>query len=282
MREEPAAATLPALLGPARARQLHDRLAQQGSLRVATEARRFQVSEETIRRDIKRLAAEGLARPVFGGALLPDAARGQRPPPVSERGSLEERAKEAIGAAAAALLDPGQVVVLDAGTTTHALARHLGRLSPLTVLTNSLPVAQACADNPGCAVHLVGGRLVPASLSLIGPQAERDLAEIRADWTFLGAAAIDAEGGCTSADPYEAQVKRAMVRAGQRVVLLADPTKFGARRFMRFAGPEDITHLVTSAEPPAELRMRLDDAGVTLILAPPDPAPSDRTEPPHG
>ncbi len=150
------------LLGAERARALRRRLAEHGSLRVAEESRRFGVSEETIRRDIKRLAAEGVADPVFGGAV----PRGAAPPPVRER--RQEGAKEAIAATAAALVEPGQVVILDAGTTTLALARRLASVRDLTVVTNSLPAAQALAEAADGATYLIGGRLVASSLSLIG------------------------------------------------------------------------------------------------------------------
>src|SRR5918997_6637814 len=132
------------MLSAERNRQLRRRLVEQGSLEVATEAKRFGVSEETIRRDIKRLAADGLADPVFGGAVLkPASGPPARPvPPVGERGLVEGEAKDAIGAAAARLVEPGQAVILDAGTTTLAVARGLARVRDLTIVTNSLPVAQ--------------------------------------------------------------------------------------------------------------------------------------------
>jgi DeoR family transcriptional regulator, aga operon transcriptional repressor len=116
---------------------------------------------------------------------------------------------------------------------------------------------------------VVGGKLVPGSLSMIGPEAERDLAQVSADWAFIGAAAIDIDGGFTSADPYEAQVKRAMIRAAQRTVIVADHTKFGARRFASFARADDIDHVITTVQCPPEVRSWLSAAGVHLTLCAP-------------
>jgi DeoR/GlpR family transcriptional regulator of sugar metabolism len=194
-------------------------------------------------------------------------ASAARIPPVSERLRLEE--KDAIGAAAARLVEPGQVVILDAGTTTLAVARSLAGVRDLTVVTNSLPVAQVCAENPTASTYVIGGKLVPGSLGTVGPQAERDLAGISADWAFLGAAAIEIGGGFTSADPYEAQVKRAMIGAARRTVVVADSTKFGTRRFAAFARAEDISHLVTTADCPPAVRPWLEDAGAALVLCEP-------------
>ncbi len=261
------------MLGAERNRHLRRLLVEHGSLRVSAEAKRFGVSEETIRRDIKRLAADGLADPVFGGAVLkpsssPDAIGIL---PVGERHLVEERAKEAIGAAGAKLIESGQVIIMDAGTTTLALARHLSDHRNLTIITNSIPVAQRCAGLQSSVTYVVGGKLVPGSLSMIGPEAERDLAQISADWAFIGAAAIDIDGGFTSADPYEAQVKRAMIKAAQRTVIVADHTKFGTRRFASFARAEDIDHVITTAQCPTEVRAWLAGVGVRVTLCAPHP-----------
>jgi DeoR/GlpR family transcriptional regulator of sugar metabolism len=251
------------MLGAERERELRRLLSEQGSLRISVEAKRLGVSEETIRRDIKRLAADGVADPVFGGAVLKGSIP-QSIPPVAER--RQEGAKAVIGEAAARLVQPGEVVILDAGTTTLALARRLSGQKDLTVVTNSLAVASACAELSGIAIHVIGGRLVVGSLSMIGPQAERDLAGLRADWAFLGAAAIEVGGAFTSADPYEAAVKQAMIGAARRTVILADATKFGTRRLATFAQAEDIDYLITTADSPPEVRPWLDTAGASLIL----------------
>ena len=260
------------MLGVERGRALHRLLRQNGSLRVAVEAQRFGVSEETIRRDIKRLAADGLAVPVFGGAVLDEAASAEKGtegraeiPPVSQR--RQAGAKAAIARVARDLVEPGQVVILDAGTTTLALARALVGLAGLTIVTNSLEVAGVCAGHAEATTYVLGGRVVPGSLGMIGPQAEHELAGLNADWAFLGAAAVEVGGAFTSADPYEAAVKRAMIRAARRAAVLADATKFGARRLAAFARAEDIDCLVTTPDAPSGVRAWIEGAGARLTLS---------------
>jgi len=259
------------MLSAERNRLLRRRLFERGSIRVSEEARAFGVSEETIRRDIKLMAAEGIADPVFGGAVLKPsttlAALGI--PPVDQRGQVEEKAKAAIGAAAAALVEPGQALIIDAGTTTLAFARCLRQLRRLTIITNSIPVAHLAAEIPESVTYVIGGKIVPDSLSMIGPQAQRDLALVSADWAFLGAAAIDIDRGFTSADPYEAEVKRAMITAARQTVILADATKFGSRRFATFAGAGDVARLITTPNVPEEARSWLEATGTVVSIAAP-------------
>ncbi|MDQ3560866.1 MAG: DeoR/GlpR family DNA-binding transcription regulator [Pseudomonadota bacterium] len=263
------------MLGAERNRQLRRRILERGSIRVSEEAKLFGVSDETIRRAIKLFAAEGVADPVFGGAVLRASSAAPGLPPVGERHRMQERAKDAIGAAAARLVESGQTIIIDAGTTTLAAARHLRQHRGLTIITNSIPVAQLSAEIAESVTYVIGGKLVPGSLSMIGPQAERDLAKISADWAFIGAAAISVDSGFTSADPYEAEVKRAMIRVARRTVVVADHTKFGARRFASFARAEDIDCLVTTSGCPEEVPPWLEAAGVTLLLC--DPLPEEIT-----
>ena len=272
---QPSGASATGMLAAERNRELRRRILERGSIRVSEEARHFGVSDETIRRDIKLLAADGVADPVFGGAVVRASSGAAAPgvPPVGERRRMEERAKDAIGAAAAQLVDSGQTVIIDAGTTTLAFARHLRQHRDLTIITNSIPVAQLCAEIADSVTYVIGGKLVSSSLSMIGPQAERDLTQMSADWAFLGAAAIDIDSGFTSADPYEAQVKRAMIRTARQTVILADHTKFGARRFASFARAEDIDRVITTKGCPVEFPPWLKAADVAVTLC--DPAPED-------
>jgi DeoR/GlpR family transcriptional regulator of sugar metabolism len=250
-----------------RRRQVLRALVEQGSVRVAHLARELAVSEETVRRDLRTLAQEGIAQTVHGGAILlavGPAALGV--PPVDLRQAVQQQSKQWIGAAAARHVQDGQVLILDAGTTTVSVALALRQHRKLTIVTNALTVAQVSAAIPQSSVYVVGGKLVPDSLSLIGAQAHRDLAKISADWAFLGAAAIHAGTGFTSADPYEAEVKRAMVRAARQVAIVADHTKFDARRFASFAEAKDVHFLFTTAGLPAAARRWLEKAGVNVVI----------------
>jgi DeoR/GlpR family transcriptional regulator of sugar metabolism len=253
-------------VGEERRRQVRRWLVEHGSVRVAHLAKVLAVSEETIRRDLRTLAEEGIAKPVHGGALLlAGGAASVGVPPVDRREALQQQGKQWIGAAAAQVVQPGQVVILDAGTTAVCVAQHLRQHQGLTIVTNGLHAAQVCAGLPGATVHVVGGQLVPQSMSLIGAQAHRDLAKVHADWAFLGAAAVHAGSGFTSADPYEAEVKRAMIRAARQVAIVADHTKFDARRFATFAEAGDVQFLFTTPGIPAAARRWLEKAKVKVV-----------------
>jgi DeoR/GlpR family transcriptional regulator of sugar metabolism len=256
------------LLVAQRLRKISQWLGELGSVRVADLARRVKVSEETIRRDLRALAAAGIAETVHGGAILVERSDQPRAlvPPVDLRASVQHQAKTAIGEAAAAHVRDGQVVIVDGGTTTLAVAEALRCRRDLTVVTNSLTVAQVAAGLPGAKTHVIGGRLVNASLTTIGPKAQRDLAPVRADWAFLGAAAIDVTGGFTSADPYEAEIKRAMIRAARSIAIVADHTKFDSRRFASFAEARDIHYVFTTAGLTAEVRRWLQAADVRIVI----------------
>jgi DeoR/GlpR family transcriptional regulator of sugar metabolism len=255
-----------AVLGPERQRRLSQRLIERGSIRVGEEARSFGVSDETIRRDIKTLVGAGIATPVFGGAVLRVAPFTLQLPPVTEREVIEHRAKTAIGAAAARRVERGQVIILDAGTTTLSVARHLCDHPDLTIVTNSLAVAQVAAGFRACTTYVIGGKLVAGSLSMVGAQARRDLAGMTADWAFLGAAAIGSGGEFTSADPDEAEVKRSMIAAARSVAIVADHTKFTAHGFAAFATARDVDALFTNAGAPAARLRALRKAGVAVEL----------------
>jgi DeoR/GlpR family transcriptional regulator of sugar metabolism len=254
-------------VGEERRRQVRRWLVEHGSVRVAHLAKLLAVSEETIRRDLRTLAEEGIAKSVHGGAMLlalDAAAVGV--PPVDRREGLQQQGKQWIGAAAAQAVRPGEVVILDAGTTTACVAHHLRQSHGLTIITNGLHAAQVCAGIPGSKVHVVGGELVPQSMSLIGAQAHRDLAKVHADWAFLGAAAVHTGSGFTSADPYESEVKRAMIRAARKVAIVADHTKFDERRFATFAEASDVHFLFTTPGLPMPARRWLEKARVKVVI----------------
>jgi DeoR/GlpR family transcriptional regulator of sugar metabolism len=257
------------MFGAERLQHLQRKLVERGRISVSEESALFAVSDETIRRDIKALAEGGMADAVFGGAVLRQnsglAALGILP--VDEREKVEHAAKNAIGIMAADHVKPGQVVILDAGTTTLSVAHHLRRHTGLTIITNSLAVAQVTASFAGT-TYLLGGKLIARSMSVVGPQAEREVAGLTADWAFLGTQAISIRTGFSSADVYEAQVKRAMIHAARRVAVVADHTKVDKNGLATFAAPADIDDLFTSAKFPKTMARVFGKAGVAVHFAP--------------
>ena len=242
---------------------------RQGRMRVADIAARFGVSSETARRDLRRLAATGDAVLVRGGAMAPTLRKGVPPglPPVSERQIHRMAEKDAIGRAAAGLVVPGQVVLLDGGTTTLAIARALRPLNDLTIVTNNLTIAAEIGQRAGWRIHVIGGELAPASMSLVGLEALRGLQDIAADLGFIGAAGASEVRGFTSADPFESELKRRMMEVCRKRVVVADASKLASSGFAPFAKPSEIDVFVTSPPLRLERIQAMRDAGLEVVIA---------------
>ncbi|MFF4967490.1 DeoR/GlpR family DNA-binding transcription regulator [Streptomyces sp. NPDC001037] len=222
------------------------RLARDGGrVDVLSLAEEFQVTAETIRRDLKALDRAGLVRRVHGGAI--PVGRLDFEPDLTERESTAADEKDRIAKAALAELPAEGTVILDAGTTVARVAAALPLESALTVVTHSLPIAARLADHPGIQLHLVGGRVRNRTRAAVDAWALRAYGEIRADVLFVAANGFSAEHGLTTPDLAEAAVKRAAVAAARRVVLLADSAKHGQEHFARFGGLSDVDLLITDS-----------------------------------
>lgn len=205
-----------------RQRRIETMLHEQGRVEVLELARLLQVSEHTVRRDLLALQSQGVLQRTHGGAVTLDTTRLG----LAARADVLPDAKAAVGRAAAALVEPGQTVVLDAGSTPLAMARAL-TARPLTVITSSLDVAAIFADDPQVQIALTGGTWQPAHRALWGPAAIAMLQNCRADWAVPGACAIDAHLGVSAPDEADAAMKRAMVACARRTLILADHSKVG-------------------------------------------------------
>lgn len=204
-----------------RRKEILSLLTSERRVEVAALAQRFDVSEDTVRRDLRELATLGYLQKTHGGAVCLDTPRlGWE-----ARVELMPRAKARIGEAAAALVEPGQTIILDAGLTVLEAAHQI-RARPLTVITNSLDIAAALDAALGVSLVLTGGEWNPALRHLAGAAAIDTLARYRADWAFLGACAVHPQAGITVADSRDAAVKKAMMGAALRTLLLADHSKF--------------------------------------------------------
>ncbi|MGW1587016.1 DeoR/GlpR family DNA-binding transcription regulator [Streptomyces sp. NPDC002386] len=220
------------------------RLARDGGrVDVLSLAEEFQVTAETIRRDLKALDRAGLVRRVHGGAI--PVGRLDFEPDLTERESTAADEKDRIAKAALAELPAGGTLILDAGTTVARLAAAIPLETALTVVTHSLPIAARLADHPGIQLHLIGGRVRHRTRAAVDAWALRAYGEIRADVLFVAANGFSAEHGLTTPDLAEAAVKRAAVAAARRVVLLADSAKHGQEHFARFGGLSDVDLLIT-------------------------------------
>lgn len=221
-----------------------DRLAARGRVLAADLAREFGTSEDTIRRDMRELAAAGLCRRVYGGALpLSPASR-----TIREREREAPARKAALGAAAAGLVAAGQTVLIDAGSTNAAIARALPPGLGLTVVTNAPAIAAELAGRPGTEVVLLGGRLDPDAGACLGARAVRDVALMRPDLCFLGACAVDSGAGVAAFGFEEAEFKRAAVAASAAVAVAVTNEKLGTAAPHVVAAAAEVAHLVAEAD----------------------------------
>lgn len=197
-----------------------DLLASEGRQTVAQLCRRFDVSDDTVRRDLQVLAAEGVVSKVHGAAVALDVAAMARP----VRSRILAPVKRALGQAAAALVQPGMTLMLDAGETVLAVAAALPDV-PLTVITHSLDIAILLSTRPQVRLIVGGGVWNHRHRLLEGPAVESLIASCRADLAFLGACSIDLLRGVTATEAGDAEIKRAMVAFSSLRVLVADHTK---------------------------------------------------------
>jgi len=258
------------LFAQERRHRIKEILLAEGRVRVADLVSIFEVSDETIRRDLDQLEDEGVVQRSHGGAVLADNVQPAIAaiPPVHQRTLEFSAEKDAIGRAAASLVSDGQTVIIDAGSTTWNVARHLQSCHDVTVITNSLDVAQECGKNRALAVNMIGGRLIPRSMCLVGPQAEYDLRRFHADLSILGATGIAPDKGFACTDIFEAETKRAMTQSAERVVVVADHSKLRRRGLVSFARLDDVDLLITSALSEQTILAEFEARGVSVIACP--------------
>jgi DeoR/GlpR family transcriptional regulator of sugar metabolism len=199
------------------------------------------VSEDTIRRDLRELAQEGLLQRVHGGALPASPAVAD----FASRELLTTEGKVAIGRAAAGMIKPGQVVILDGGTTARQVARHLRPELKATVVTHSPTIALELVDKPLIEVILLGGRLFRHSVVAMGAVTIAAVAEIHADLFFMGVTGVHARTGLTTGDYEEAAVKRALSHAAAETFVLASSEKLGAASAFAVVPLSEISGILT-------------------------------------
>ena len=251
------------LLTEERRERILGMLRREGKVTAADLSRALGVSDDTIRRDLDALAEAGQLRRVYGGAL--------RRAPVTDdyaaRQAEGAETKEAVARAAATLVRPGQVAILDGGTTTLAVARHLPRDLEATVITTSQPVAVALADHPGVEVITIGGRLYRYAMVNVGASTVEALRAVRADVCVLGVLALHPEVGLSVLDHEEAAVKRAMIEVSADVVAPAPVAKLGTVAPFVVGPASALTHLVTEAGAPDEVVGPYRALGITIVSA---------------
>ncbi len=253
------------------ARRRHDhileRLRTAGPTEVAALSRELGVSGATVRRDLTYLEAEGMLRRVHGGA----APLGTAEPPFEVVAGDHQDAKHRVAAVAAGLVRDGDVLLVDIGTTTHHLARAL-RGREVTVITSSLPVYEELADDEAVELIVLGGVVRRNYRSLVGFLTEQAIRQVHADVLFLGTSGVRRDGSVLDTTAVEVPVKRAMLEAAERAVLVADASKFPGRGIARVCGPADLAAVVTEPGSDPETLACLVESGVEIITSLEGPA----------
>ncbi len=237
----------------------------EGRVDVAALAEELDVTAETVRRDLTTLERQGLLRRVHGGAI--PVERLSFEPELTAREALMQTEKERIAKAALDELPEEGAVILDAGTTTGRLAESLPSDRAFTVVTNALPIAMVLSTRANVTVLIVGGRVRGRTLASVDEWAIRLLHDTYVDVAFVGANGVSVERGLTTPDTAEAEVKRAMIAAARRTVVLADHTKMGNDQFARFADLDAVDVLVTDSGLDAFTAGAFSAAGPRVVLA---------------
>ncbi len=227
-------------------------------------AQEFEVSAQTIRRDIIQLEKHRMLQRFHGGAGMPrDSVRLG----YSQKKNAAVAGKQRIGAAAAALILDGSAVFLDVGTTVEAVAQALAGRENLHVFTNSLASAAALAGNQAMKVVVTGGLLHGADGSLIGDDVTAMIGRLRFDVAVIACSGFDDDGTVMDFDIQKVGVKNAAMGNARRTILVADGIKFIRNAFVRISALKDFSHVVTDTDPPTELRNAMRKAGVEIIVA---------------
>ncbi|HEY4189227.1 MAG TPA: DeoR/GlpR family DNA-binding transcription regulator [Candidatus Limnocylindrales bacterium] len=215
------------MLARQRQAMILDRVREEGAVRVAELSRDLGVSDMTVRRDLEILHEHGLLEKVHGGATLISGFASYEPGFVA-KSALQQDEKQAIAAAAAALVEPGMAIAISAGTTTHALAARVAEVPGVTVVTNSLRVADVLyrSGRRDQTVILTGGVRTPSE-ALVGSFAVAQLRSVHLDLVFMGVHGMDAKAGFTCPNLSEAETDRALIEAGRRLIVIADHSKWG-------------------------------------------------------
>ena len=254
------------LLAEERRRKILMLLEADGRVTVNDLVRRFDVSTVTMRADLDILAENGALVRSHGGAV-------RRLDPVQDRSvafkeTMHHAEKVRIGQAAAGLLKPNQTIILDSGTTTLQVARHIKqqKLKGLTVVTNALNIANELVDAPNVSLIMLGGLLRQVSNSFVGPQAERMLAALHADHLFLAVDGLDLEVGPTTPDILEAELNSLMIAVSTEVTIVADSSKIGRRSLSTIGSLSAIHRLITDDRIAPEAAQAIRARGLELIV----------------
>ena len=257
-----------------RQRRIRTYVSAREFVRVADISERFGISEVTARADLSALEERGHLRRVHGGAVPRGGHSAERPFDLADSSRVSDAAH--LGAAAAARVERGDAILVDVGTTTTAMARALvarSELEDVAVITNGLTIAlELEAAFPRISVVVTGGTLRPMQHSLVNPLGEGTLSNINASVAFIGCNGVDASGGITNVNLPEAEIKRRMVAAARRCIVVAGGRKIGVVELARVCDIQDIDELITDSLADRAALDRITELGVEVTVVPVPPA----------
>ena len=248
------------MLAVERRQAIFEILEENGSVTVVELSKRFEVSEETIRRDLTKMESGGLLQKTYGGAFLNSGMHLEVP--VDMRVNTYVEGKNVIGAVCAQLIHNGDTIFLDASTTAVHIAENILDKKNLIVITNALKVAEALARGPGIKVICTGGTLRPTSLTTVGKAAETAVSNYFADKAFLCCDGVHRVHGVTDANEKEAEVRKEMIRQAESSILVVDATKFDKTSFVHMADFGAFDVLVTDKRLSPEWQATMREADV--------------------
>ena len=237
----------------------------EGRAKVNELVQRFNTSAVTIRSDLNELHQRGVIQRSHGGAVIQDTIF--RESPVQERVNNQSKEKQRIGALAATLVQEGETIILDSGTTTLEIARHLHNIRHLQVLTNGLNIAVELLGSRTIQTIIMGGSVRNDSASVVGRATEDMLEQFSADKLFLCGAGCDPDFGVSGTNLDETMANRAMLRAAREIIVVADSSKFSKRSMSLIASFSEVDLVISDAGLPAELQDRIRSFGCKLVLA---------------
>jgi DeoR family fructose operon transcriptional repressor len=248
-----------------RRQKLISALEQHYSMSVSEIAGRLGVSEATVRRDLNELQKLGVIRRTHGGALL--ASQRKFEPTYTDKKDRFLPQKQKIGRVAAGLVEDGETVILDAGTTTLQMVRHLKEKKNITVITNAMTIIEELEGNEELDLVVIGGRYRSSTRALVGPMAEENLQNFHADKVFIAANGCTLTEGLTTPNMTEAFTKRAMVKAGSKVIAVLDHSKFGEVSMTMITPLSQLDMIITDDGIDRKLQKELEKMGVQVIIA---------------
>lgn len=248
-----------------RQQRVLEALEKQSRIKVMELADLLEVSPSTIRRDLDQLEAAGLLQRTHGGALLRPQARFE--PAFCEKEDQYLKEKEAIAGLAASMVQPGETIIIDAGTTTFQMLKHLREKKNLTIITNAINFAKELNADHNIELIMIGGTVRLNTQALVGPLSEANLKNFYADKAFIAANGCTAQKGLTTPNLTEAYTKRAMVQAATEVIALLDHSKFGQINLVPIIPLSELDLIITDSGIAPAYQNEMNNAGIRLFIA---------------